>query len=282
MKQGNLLIVHGGAPTAVINSSLYGAVTEAKKHPEVEKVLGAVGGTGGMLKENFCDLSAVPEERLKLLLQTPASAIGTSRDALEPEHYAAMAEICRKHKIRWVLFNGGNGSMDACGKLFKACVAAGVDVRVVGIPKTVDNDIAVTDHAPGYASAARFIAASVAEVACDVESLPIHVSVIETMGRNAGWLTAASALARREAGDGPHLIYLPERGFRMDWFLEDVERLYRTYGGVVVVCSEGLTNEEGGLLVPPVFTSGRSVYPSYVGVHLANTVIKELGIKARY
>ena len=198
MKQGNLLIVHGGAPTAVINSSLYGAVTEAKKHPEVEKVLGAVGGTGGMLKENFCDLSAVPEERLKLLLQTPASAIGTSRDALEPEHYAAMAEICRKHNIRWVLFNGGNGSMDACGKLFKACVAAGVDVRVVGIPKTVDNDIAVTDHAPGFGSAARFIAGITSEISQDVRSLPIHVSVIEAMGRNAGWVTAASALAAPE------------------------------------------------------------------------------------
>lgn len=281
MKQGNLLIVHGGAPTAVINSSLYGAVTEAKKHPEVEKVLGAVGGTGGMLKENFCDLSAVPEERLKLLLQTPASAIGTSRDALEPEHYAAMAEICRKHNIRWVLFNGGNGSMDACGKLFKACVAAGVDVRMVGIPKTVDNDIAVTDHAPGFGSAARFIAGITSEISQDVRSLPIHVSVIEAMGRNAGWVTAASALARTGNGDGPDLIYLPERPFNEEEFLEKVGDLYRKKGGVVVVASEGLTGLDGKPIVEPIFQVGRATYYGDVSAHLANLVIKKLGIKAR-
>ena len=276
----NLLIVHGGAPTAVINASLYGVIEEARASGRIQKVLGAIGGSEAVLEERFLNLLAFPEAQTRRLLHTPASSIGTSRFALEEEHYGRMAEILKKHDIQYVLMNGGNGTMDTCGKLNRAC--AGMDISVVGVPKTIDNDIAVTDHAPGYASAARFIAASVAEVACDVESLPIHVSVIETMGRNAGWLTAASALARREAGDGPHLIYLPERGFRMDWFLEDVERLYRTYGGVVVVCSEGLTNEEGGLLVPPVFTSGRSVYPSYVGVHLANTVIKELGIKARY
>ena len=281
MKQGNLLIVHGGAPTAVINSSLYGAVTEAKKHPEVEKVLGAVGGTGGMLKEQFCDLSAVPEERLKLLLQTPASAIGTSRDALEPEHYAAMAEICRKHNIRWVLFNGGNGSMDACGKLFKACVAAGVDVRVVGIPKTVDNDIAVTDHAPGFGSAARFIAGITSEISQDVRSLPIHVSVIEAMGRNAGWVTAASALARTGNGDGPDLIYLPERPFIEEEFLEKVSDLRRKKGGVVVVASEGLTGPDGKPIVKPIFQVGRATYYGDVSAHLANLVIKKLGIKAR-
>ena len=281
MKQGNLLIVHGGAPTAVINSSLYGAVTEAKKHPEVEKVLGAVGGTGGMLKENFCDLSAVPEECLKLLLQTPASAIGTSRDALEPEHYAAMAEICRKHNIRWVLFNGGNGSMDACGKLFKACVAAGVDVRVVGIPKTVDNDIAVTDHAPGFGSAARFIAGITSEISQDVRSLPIHVSVIEAMGRNAGWVTAASALARTGNGDGPDLIYLPERPFIEEEFLADVKALVEKKGGVVVVASEGLTGPDGKPIVEPIFQVGRATYYGDVSAHLANLVIKKLGIKAR-
>ena len=170
--------------------------------------------------------------------------------------------------------------MDACGKLHRVCAGAGI--TVVGVPKTIDNDIAVTDHAPGYASAARFVAAVTREVACDVAALPIHVSIIETMGRNAGWLTAASALARREAGDGPHLIYLPERPFRMDWFLEDVERLSRRHGGVVAVCSEGLRGQDGQLLVPPVFTAGRSVYPSYAGMHLANAVTRELGIKARY
>ena len=280
--KGNLLIVHGGAPTAVINSSLYGAVTEAKKHPDqVDKVYGAIGGSGGMLREQFCELSAVPEEELRLLLQTPASAIGTSRDPLEAEDYANMARICKKHDIKYVLFNGGNGSMDACGKLYKACVAEGVDVRVVGIPKTIDNDIAVTDHAPGFGSAARYIAAITSEVSQDVRSLPIHVSVIEAMGRNAGWIAAASALARSGNGDGPDMIYLPERPFNEEEFLERVLQLHRKKGGVVIVTSEGLCNPDGSSIVPPIFKVGRSVYYGDVSAHLANLVIQKLGIKAR-
>lgn len=281
MTKGNLLIIHGGAPTAVINSSLYGAVTEAKKHPEVDKVLGAVGGSGGMLRQHFCELQNVPEETLRLLLQTPASAIGTSRDALSPDDYANMAAICKQHNIRWVLFNGGNGSMDACGKLYKACVAAGADVRVVGIPKTIDNDIAVTDHAPGFGSAARYIAAVTSEISQDVRSLPIHVCVIEAMGRNAGWIAAASALARSGNGDGPDMIYLPERAFDEEEYLEKVGDLYRKKGGVVIVTSEGLCDKEGKSIVPPIFQVGRSVYYGDVSAHLANMVIQRLGIKAR-
>lgn len=281
MSKGNLLIVHGGAPTAVINSSLYGAVTEAKKHPEIDKVYGAVGGSGGVLREQFCELSAVPEQTLRLLLQTPASAIGTSRDPLGPQDYANMADICKKHNIRWVLFNGGNGSMDACGKLYKACVAAGADVRVVGIPKTIDNDIAVTDHAPGFGSAARYIAAVTSEISQDVRALPIHVCVVEAMGRNAGWIAAASALARSDNGDGPDLIYLPERPFNEEEFLQKVGDLYRKKGGVTVVTSEGLCNPDGSSIVPPIFQVGRSVYYGDVSAHLANLVIQKLGIKAR-
>ena len=276
----NVLIVHGGAPTAVMNSSLYGVIEEARSSGKVDHVYAAIGGSEAVLKENFMDIMAFPETETRRLLRTPASSIGTSRFALEEEHYAKMVSVLQKHNIRYVLMNGGNGTMDTCGKLNRA--AQGTGIRVVGIPKTIDNDIAVTDHAPGYASAARFIAASVSEIACDIEALPIHVSVIETMGRNAGWLTAASALARRESGDAPHLIYLPERGFRMDWFLEDVQKLYDRYGGVVVVCSEGLTDPNGEFLVPPVFSQGRSVYPCFVGMHLATAVTKELGIKARY
>lgn len=281
MSKGNVLIVHGGAPTAVINASLYGAVTEAKKHPEVDKVFGAIGGSGGVLREQFAQLDTVPEDRLRLLLQTPASAIGTSRDPLEAEDYANMAQICKKHNIRWVLFNGGNGSMDACGKLYKACVAEGVDVRVVGIPKTIDNDIAVTDHAPGYGSAARYIAAVTSEISQDVRALPIHVSVIEAMGRNAGWIAAASALARSGNGDGPDLIYLPERPFNEEEFLEKVSDLHRKKGGVTIVTSEGLCNPDGSSIVPPIFQVGRSVYYGDVSAHLANLVIQKLGIKAR-
>lgn len=277
--KGNVLIVHGGAPTAVINSSLYGAVTEAKKYQEVDKIYAAIGGSKAILDENFKDLKQVDDEKLKLLLQTPASAIGTSRYQLEKPDYDKMVEIFKKNNIKYVLFNGGNGSMDTCGKIYKACGDSGINV--VGIPKTIDNDISVTDHAPGFGSAARYLAATVSEVAQDVKSLPIHVCVIEAMGRNAGWLTAASALARKNKDDAPHLIYLPERPFDEEEFLEDVKKLYDILGGVVVVVSEGLKNKDGNPIVPPIFQVGRSVYYGDVSAHLSNLIIKRLGIKAR-
>ena len=277
----NALIVHGGAPTAVINASLYGAVTEARKHPEIEHFYAAIGGSGAVLKEHFLDLFTAPEEELELLLHTPGSAIGTSRDPLETEDYDQMARVIARHNIRYVFFTGGNGSMDTCGKVYQACCRAGVDVNVVGIPKTIDNDISVTDHAPGFASAARYIAETTAEISQDVRGLPIHVCVIEAMGRNAGWIAAASALARSRDGDGPDLIYLPEVPFDEDAFLTEVERLHREKGGVVVVASEGLRKADGEPIVEPIFQVGRAVYYGDVSAHLANLVIRKLGIKAR-
>lgn len=277
--EGNLLIVHGGGPTAVINASLYGVITEAKKNPAVKKIYGAIGGTEAVLKERFLDLSEIPEEKLPLLLQTPGTAIGSSRFPLEEEDYLNMVEIFRKNDIKFVLQNGGNGSMDTCGKIYKACAEHGINV--VGIPKTMDNDLSIIDHAPGYGSAARYIAAVTREIGADVKSLPIHVCVIEAMGRNAGWITAASALARKDKSDAPHLIYLPERPFNETEFLEDVKELYDKLGGVVVVVSEGLKDEKGESVVPPVFRTERAVYYGDVSAHLAGLVTKKLGIKAR-
>ena len=275
---GNVLVVHGGGPTAVINSSLYGVIEEAKELG-LDKVYAAMGGSQAILKEDFFDLLQVPEDRLKLLLETPATAIGSSRYALEQEDYDAMPAIFQKYNIKYVLLNGGNGTMDTCGKIYAACKSSGV--TVVGIPKTIDNDIAITDHTPGYGSAARYIAATTAEVGVDVKSLPIHVCVIEAMGRNAGWITAASALARKKPGDAPHLIYLPERPFNEEEFLEDVKKLYDEKGGVVVVASEGLKGADGQPIVPPIFKAGRATYYGDVSAHLANLVIQKLGIKAR-
>lgn len=153
----NLLIVHGGGPTAVLNASLYGAVTEARRYGKLDHIYGAENGTGGVLEEKFLELEKVPEEKLKLLLQTPGTAIGTSRDPIWQEDYEKMADILVKREIKYVLFNGGNGTMDTCGKLHKTCQARNLDIRVMGIPKTTDNDIAVTDHSPGFGSAARYI-----------------------------------------------------------------------------------------------------------------------------
>ena len=266
----NVLIVHGGGPTAVINSSLYGVIEEAKKIGKFDKVYAAIGGSEGILKECFLNLLAFPEEKLKLLLETPATAIGSSRYALDQEDYEAMVGIFKKYEIKYVLLNGGNGTMDMCGRIYEVCKDK--DIRVIGIPKTIDNDIAITDHAPGFGSAARYIAATTAEVGVDVKALPIHVCIIEAMGRNAGWITAASALARKKPGDAPHLIYLPERAFNEEEFLEDVKQLHKEKGGVVVVVSEGLKNEAGDPLFhqfsrrsgQPIMEMSAPIWPSWL------------------
>ena len=276
---GNLIIVHGGGPTAVINASLYGAIRQAQESPEVDRVLVAIGGTGGLLKEHIKDVTDYSDEALRGLLTSPASAIGTSRDALERPEYEAMVPILEKHNIRYVLMNGGNGTMDTCGKLYAQCAEKGI--HVIGIPKTMDNDLAVTDHAPGFGSAARYVAGSTAELCCDVEGLPIHVVVLETSGRNAGWLTAAASLATDSYVHGPDLIYLPERDFDQEAFLRDVKKLIEEKGHGVVVASEGLHFAGGKPIVEPIFTVGRATYFGDVGSHLANLIIKELGYKAR-
>ena len=277
--EGNLLVVHGGGPTAVLNASLYGVIREAQKNPDIKKIYGAIGGSEAILTENFLDMGELEDEKIELLLQTPGTAIGSSRFPLEQEQYEAMVDILKKNDIKYVLFNGENGSMDTCGKVSKVCADEGI--YVVGIPKTMDNDISIIDHAPGFPSAAKYIATVTKEVGADVKSLPIHVCVIEAMGRNAGWITAASVLARKEPGDAPHLVYLPERNFKEEEFLEDVKRLYDELGGVVVVVSEGLRNEKGESIVPPIFKTDRAVYYGDVSAYLAELVIKKLGIKAR-
>ncbi len=277
----NLLIAHGGAPTAVINASLYGAVEEAKKSGKVDHVYGAIFGSAGILSGHFVDLTAVSEPELQLLLTTPGSAIGTSRTQLEKPEYEKMVQVLLEHDIHYVLFTGGNGSMDTCGKLKAACLEAGTDICVCGIPKTIDNDISVIDHAPGYGSAAYFQAQCVAEIAQDVRSLPIHVVIIEAMGRNAGWITAASALARENCGDAPDIICLPEVPFDEEKFLAKVKEVHERKGGVVVVASEYLHKADGSAVAPPLYEEGRARYDGDLGSFLAKLVISRLGIKAR-
>ena len=278
----NVLVVHGGGPTAVMNASLYGVIKEAKRHPEIGAVYGALGGMEGILEERLVNLSELTKAEAKLLLTTPGSAIGSSRYPITKEVYRKMAEVIKKYNICCLLPNGGNGTMDACGNLYRACEEAGyTKIKVVGIPKTIDNDLAVTDHTPGYGSAARYIAATVKEIGEDVRSLPIHVCIVEALGRNSGWITAASALARERSDDAPHLIYLPERPFCEEEFLADVKRLYEKLGGVVAVVSEGLRNAQGEPIVEPIFQTERAIYYGDVSAHLANLVTRKLGIKAR-
>jgi 6-phosphofructokinase 1 len=271
------LIVHGGGPTPVINSSLFGVIKEALKYENIDGVYAAIGGTQGYLDERFARLDTLSSDKLNMLLNTPGTSIGTSRTPLYEKEYNKMVEIAKKHGFTKIIFNGGNGTMDTCGKLHMA----GKDsLQVVGIPKTIDNDLAVIDHSPGYGSAARYIAGTVGEIAQDLKGMPIHVSIVETMGRNTGWIAAASSLGR-EFGYSPDLIYLPEVTFNQDEFLEDVERLFKEKGGVLVVASEGLINTNGEPITKPIFKTERATYFGDVGTHLAQLVIKELGIKAR-
>ncbi|MGI6578987.1 MAG: diphosphate--fructose-6-phosphate 1-phosphotransferase [Saccharofermentanales bacterium] len=283
-KKNKMLIVHGGAPTSVINASLYGVLKYAKKSEFVNEILGAIGGTEGILKKQFLSLSALQDKEIDKLPYTPGSFIGTSRTPLSDNDYIAMIDVFLENNIRFVLFNGGNGTMDTCRKLFEMSVEMGVanKIFIVGIPKTIDNDLSNVDHSPGFPSAARYVAVTVAEIAEDVRSLPIHVCIIELMGRNAGWLTAASAVSRKITDGGPHLIYLPERSFDKNEFLKSVKEHWDKENGVVVCVSEGLKDKNGSPIVAPTLEDGRSVYYGDVGAYLSKLVSENLKIKCRY
>lgn len=274
-----LLIVHGGGPTAVLNASLYGAIQYAKSQG-IDEILGARNGCAGLMNQDFIHLESLSDEKLNLLLHTPGTALGSSRYPLEESDYQRIVEILEEQGIGFVLMNGGNGTMDTCGKLHKMCLSMGKKIKIMGIPKTMDNDIAVTDHSPGFGSAARYMAQSVQELVADVRSLPIHVVVLEASGRNAGWITASSALAE-DQGMGPDLIYLPELAFNQDQFLQDVSDQLKIKSGIVVVASEGLHDQEGNPIVKPIFKTDRATYFGDVSSHLAHLIIKELGYKAR-
>ena len=274
-----LLIAHGGAPTAVINASLAGAVREAQKSGKTDGILGAAYGTGGILKESFLDLGSLDSASLEALRLSPASAIGTSRTPLEQKDYEAILWVLKAHDIGYVLLTGGNGTMDTCAKLWERCRDAGIIVG--GIPKTIDNDLDLTDHAPGYGSAARFAAVTMREIAADVAALPIHVCIVEYMGRNSGWVAAASALARKTPDSAPHLILVPEAPFDEADFLEEVQKIWKKSRGVVVAVSEGIRYADGTPVAPPMYTSGRAVYFGAVSQYLSRLVIEKLGVKAR-
>lgn len=272
-----LLLIHGGGPTAVMNGSLCGAVVQAQKLG-VRQIVAAKGGLGGALRREWLDLTRLSDSTREALLLTPGSAIGTSREPVSENDYAKIVEILKSEGFTHVLLNGGNGTMNACSHLASLCEPCGI--AVAGIPKTMDNDLQHTDHCPGYGSAARYMAVSIAELCADLRSLPIHLVVVEALGRNAGWVTAASALAA-DISDGPDLIYLPETPFDEESFLSSAQNLIdRKHSGLIVV-SEGLRKSNGEPVTPLLFHAGRSEYFGDVSAYLAQKIVKELGYKAR-
>ncbi len=282
---GNLLVAHGGGPTAVLNASLYGLIREAARHPQVEGIYGARFGTQGLLEGDFLDLRREPAASIEALPHTPGSALGSSRRSIEPADYERILSRLRAHNVRFFFFNGGNGSMLGAARLARLAAEQGYELRVIGIPKTVDNDLVRTDHCPGYGSAARYLAVSALEVGRDNEALPFPVEIFEAMGRNAGWLAAATVLAARGPDDGPQLIYVPEIAFEPERFLRDVEQVYRRLGRVVVAVAEGIRDARGE---PVFFTSLESDRDGFgrpltgnVSVELARLVGRELRLRVR-
>lgn len=247
MLQGKILVAQGGGPTAVINQSMVGVVLEARNHPGVEHVYGALHGVSGIVDENFLDLSQESAENLERVAETPCSALGSTRDKPDAAYCAEIFKALIAHEIKTFFYIGGNDSSDTLRILSEEAKAVGYPLRCVHIPKTIDNDLTVNDHTPGYPSAAKFVSNAFAGVTLDNRALQgVYVGVI--MGRHAGFLTAASALGRKYDDDGPHLIYLPERTFSIDSFIGDIKRVYDKLGRCVIAVSEGIHEEDGTLV----------------------------------
>lgn len=249
--RGKVVIAQGGGPTAVINQSLVGAVLESRKFSEITRVWGAVHGVRGIIKETFIDLSEATTHNLELVAGTPSSALGSTRDKPDAEYCHRIFNVFKKHDVRYFFYIGGNDSSDTVRIVNEQADQEGYELRAIHIPKTVDNDLPINDHCPGYPSAARFVACAISGVNADNNALPgVYIAVV--MGRHAGWLTAAAALARKHDDDGPHLVYVPERQFSIDRYLGDIDRVYQQHGRCLVALSEGVwaTRNEQGREVP--------------------------------
>ena len=248
--KGACIIGQSGGPTSVINASAYGAIKTALESDCITKVLGARHGIKGVLDDDLIDMGKEDPKELEMMKFTPSSALGSCRYKLkDPDEddtdYKRILEIFKKYDVRYFFYNGGNDSMDTCNKISKFMLKNGYDCRVMGIPKTIDNDLAGTDHCPGFASAAKYIATSVMEVYCDAHVYDTGmITIIECMGRHAGWLTAAAALAGVK-GCGPDLIYLPEVDFDLDDFTKKVKDIYEQNKNCIVAVSEGIHDKDG-------------------------------------
>ena len=282
---GNALIGQSGGPTCVINQSLVGIVEEALgAQDKIRRVLGAVHGIKGVLEERLIDLGKESKETLEKVARTPCAALRSVRKKPTREECQAALKVFQKHDVRYFFYIGGNDSAETAHLLNELAVAEGFDVRLFHVPKTIDNDLRVTDHCPGYGSAAKFVAQAFQGDDQDNRSLPgIKVDVV--MGRHAGWLTAASALARKNPDDGPHLIYVPERDFDLERFARDVDAVYKRLGRCLIAVSEGIHGPGG----EPIVTSGERDSHGNVqlsgsgalGDMLAEEIKKRLGSKLR-
>lgn len=283
MVEGNMLIAQSGGPSMVINQSLIGAVLAARKDKRIGKIYGAVHGIDGILKEDFIDFRKESESTLRRVANTPSSALGSVRHKATEEDCRAIFAVLKKHQIRWFFYIGGNDTAETTYILAQAAAKAKYDLRCFHIAKTIDNDLRQNDHTPGYGSAARFVACAVRGDDLDNRALG-GVKIDVVMGRDAGFLVAASALARQTPEDGPHLIYMPEVPFSLEQFSEDVKGAVAKYGRCVVAVSEGIRDAEG----TPIIAKFSQEKDSHGNLQLSGTgalgdllatQVKALGIK---
>ena len=292
MSKKNLIVGQSGGPTAVINSSLYGVVSEGLRHPEqIQHIYGMVNGIEGFLAGTVLDFAtALPGSSLEKLKTTPGAYLGSCRyklpESLEDPIYPRLFQKFREMNIGWFFYIGGNDSMDTVSKLSRYAAQTGSDIRIIGEPKTIDNDLVHTDHTPGFGSAARYVASTVREITIDANVYEKKsVTIVEIMGRHAGWLTAASALARKYKGDNPLLIYLPETTFDQEAFLKAVEKSFEKNCNVIVCVSEGIHDAEGTFICEYDSSVGTDTFGHKMlggcGKYLENLVRSRLGVKAR-
>lgn len=289
----NIAVAQSGGPTAAINSSLAGVFTEAVVCKEIGTIYGSINGIEGVLRDEFVDLQKVltSEYDIDLLMKTPSTVLGSCRFKLknaeeDDSDYKKVAEVFQKHNIKAFFYIGGNDSMDTVMKLDKWFRANKVDIKVVGVPKTIDNDVMATDHTPGFGSAAKYVATSLQEIIRDsrVYSIP-SVTIVEVMGRDAGWLTASSCVLRANGEPAPHLIYLPESDFSIDKFLDDIRKAQQKYKAVIIAVSEGIKFDdekylESGFSSELTDAFGHK-YLSGVGKYLEKIVGANIGCKVR-
>lgn len=286
MKKGNLLLAQSGGATAVINASAAGVITQTIESKAFNKVLCAHFGMNGILKEDFFDASNLSQADIELLAKTPASAFGSCRYKLPnasdaPEIYADIARIFDKHHITCLVYNGGNDSMDTCNKIADYFHKISFPCKVVGVPKTVDNDLANTHYCPGYGSATKYIATTVEEIALDTAVYEKgRITICEIMGRDTGWLTAGCSISAL-SGNGPDLVYLPERKFDVDLFMRNAEDVYRQKGHCLIALAEGIKDENGYVGADSTLDDFAHVQLGGVASKLANFVSNKLNITTR-
>ena len=271
-----------------MNSSLVGILREAAEHDEIEGVYGALSGIQGLLDEALIDLEREDPATIQGLSHVPAAALGSCRYRLGPEDCEHALEVLKAHNVRYFFYIGGNDSAETAHRIAQLARERGYELYAISLPKTIDNDLVETDHCLGYGSVARFVAMATMDASRDTEAMRLlePIKIIEVMGRDAGWIAAAGALAKRSEEDAPHLIYIPERPLILERFLEDVQRVYRQFGYVVAVMSEMVREEDGTLLVVPDEDAEKDPFghprPSSPARFLCQLIRSELGLRPRF